>query len=180
MNQQREQQAYFDRGLEYYICGRYSVFSGLSSIAGNLLHHAIEMLLKGNLVSHCSLNELRSQFGHDIKSLWGEFKSHTSASLTEFDSVIIDLDKFEEIRYPDNSLLNGLALSISPSQDTEAMSLRSEQYKTPHYYLTWEHIDKLVSIIFKESSVNPLFFIGKYRESARQFLLLENKFSLIG
>lgn len=179
MNHPRGQESLFERGLEYYISGRYAVFSGLTCVAGNLLHHAIEMLLKGNLLSYFSLDELRSQFRHDIKKLWSEFKTRSSALLAKFDNVITDLNKFEEIRYPDKSLIDGLALSISPTQDTKVISLSDQQQQVPHYYLTWEEIDQLVKIIFKESSVNPLFFTGKYRESARQFLVKENKFSLI-
>ncbi len=118
MKHPRGQESLFERGLEYYISGRYAVFSGLTSVAGNLLHHAIEMLLKGNLSSHFRLDELRSNFQHDIKKLWKEFKTRSSASLSEFYNVISDLSKFEEIRYPDKSLIDGLALSISPTQDT--------------------------------------------------------------
>src|SRR5438552_4056921 len=81
-------QSLFERGLEYYISGRYAIFSGLTYVSGNLLHHAIEMLLKGNLLSYFSLDELRSQFRHDIKKLWREFKTHSSVSLAKFDNVI--------------------------------------------------------------------------------------------
>jgi hypothetical protein len=179
MNHSRGQQLLFEQGLEYYISGRHAVFSGLNHIAGNLLHHAIEMLLKGNLLSHFTLRQLRSQFGHDIEKLWNEFKARSSASLTGFDNVIMDLNKFEEIRYPDKSLIDGLALSISPTQATKVIGAGGQQHNVPYYYLTWEEIDQLVKIIFKESSVNPLFFTAKYQESARQFLLKENKFSLI-
>jgi hypothetical protein len=179
MNHPSGQPLLFERGIEYYITGRYAVFSGLTVIAGTLLHHAIEMLLKGNLLPYCSLKQLRSKFGHDIKKLWSEFKAHSSASLSKFDNVILDLDKFEEIRYPDNSLAHGLALSISPTQGTKAIDLSGKQQQVPHYYLTWEEIDELVKIIFQESSINPLFFTGKYNASAREYLNKENKFSLI-
>src|SRR6202043_1798471 len=35
--------------MQYYTIGRYSVLAGVNPVAGNLLHHAIEMFLKGAL-----------------------------------------------------------------------------------------------------------------------------------
>ena len=35
--------------IDYYAVGRYAVFAGLNPTAGNLLHHAVEMCLKGAL-----------------------------------------------------------------------------------------------------------------------------------
>jgi len=42
-------QRLFDTGMQYYTIGRYSVLAGVNPVAGNLLHHAIEMFLKGAL-----------------------------------------------------------------------------------------------------------------------------------
>ena len=38
---------FFGFGYQYYLAGRYAVAAQLLPIAANLLHHAIEMLLKG-------------------------------------------------------------------------------------------------------------------------------------
>ena len=35
--------------IDCYAVGRYAVFAGLNPTAGNLLHHAVEMCLKGAL-----------------------------------------------------------------------------------------------------------------------------------
>jgi hypothetical protein len=40
---------FFRTGMEYYIAGRAGARCQLTMITGNLLHHAIEMLLKGEL-----------------------------------------------------------------------------------------------------------------------------------
>jgi len=179
MNTSREQESFFKLGTEYYISGRYALFAGLSFVAGNLLHHAVEMLFKGYLSSHYNLNQLR-RFGHNLVTLWSDFKSRSSlTTLAEFDSVISDLNKFEEIRYPDSIVMNGLSLSISPTQQTKAVSLNSSGPQVPAYYLTWDEIDKLVKTIFQQSSINPKFFTSTYRDSARQYLLLNNAFPII-
>jgi hypothetical protein len=178
-NNIREKESFFKLGTEYYISGRYALFAGLSFVAGNLFHHAIEMFLKGFLSSHYNLKVLR-RFGHDLIKPWEDFKSRSSlATLTEFDAVISDLNKFEDIRYPDRILRDGLSLSISPTQQTKVASLNASGSQVPSYYLTWEEIDKLVKTIFEESSINPQFFIATYRDSARQFLLLNNAFPII-
>jgi hypothetical protein len=157
-NTNREKESFFKLGTEYYISGRYSLFSGLSFVAGNLLHHAVEMLLKGHLSSHYNLNQLR-RFGHDLVILWSDFKSRSSlTTLAEFDAVVFDLNKFEYIRYPDKILNEGLSLSISPTQQTKTVSLNSSLPQVPAYYLTWEEIDKLVKTIFQQSSINPKYF----------------------
>src|SRR5437879_2039088 len=92
------------RGMEYYVAGRFSALSGKSIIvSGNILHHAIEMLLKGALCmrrSH-SRQQIRSM-GHNLKRAWKAFKKTCSdPRLNALDSAIKDLNKFEDLRYPD-------------------------------------------------------------------------------
>ena len=40
---------FISAGMHYYVAGRYAVFAGLNPTAANLLHHAVEMALKGAL-----------------------------------------------------------------------------------------------------------------------------------
>src|SRR2546423_12356690 len=40
---------FISTGMDYYVAGRYAVFAGLNPTAANLLHHAVEMALKGAL-----------------------------------------------------------------------------------------------------------------------------------
>ncbi len=37
-------------GIDYYVAGRFAALSGIFPVAGNQLHHAVEMLLKGALI----------------------------------------------------------------------------------------------------------------------------------
>jgi hypothetical protein len=64
---------FFSAGSQYYIAGRFGVFAGLNPVVGNLLHHAIEMDLKGALSKTKSISELAGsgtsylQFGRHSK-----------------------------------------------------------------------------------------------------------------
>ena len=40
---------FFATAGQYYVVGRFAAFAGLIPITGNLLHHAVEMFLKGGL-----------------------------------------------------------------------------------------------------------------------------------
>ena len=54
-------------GAHYYIAGRFAFFSAFIPVAGNLLHHAVEMFLKGALIRTLALEKLQS-IGHDLPS----------------------------------------------------------------------------------------------------------------
>ena len=56
---------FFVAGSQYYVAGRFAVFGWLNPVAGNLLHHAIEMYLKGGLSKTKSLKGLRA-FQHNL------------------------------------------------------------------------------------------------------------------
>ena len=52
---------FFRLGVHYYVAGRFAGLTGLFPMAGNLLHHAAEMFLKGALVRIVGLNKLRKR-----------------------------------------------------------------------------------------------------------------------
>jgi hypothetical protein len=68
---------FFRMGLQYYIAGRMGALYSLTPVTGNLLHHAVEMVLKGKLAHHHSLADLkdRKKFGHDIVKCWAGLKA---------------------------------------------------------------------------------------------------------
>lgn len=107
----RVREAFFDLGVQYYVLGRSAVFAQLPPVCGSLLHHAVEMFLKGAL-AHRGLQELKN-VGHRLWNLWELGKAHyLDASLDRFDCVVTGLDKFEEIRYPDKALATGMQIYI--------------------------------------------------------------------
>jgi hypothetical protein len=92
----RERERFFSTACDYYIAGRFAAFAGLNPVVGNLLHHAIEMYLKGALAKTKSLRELDKGFKHDLPKLWEAFKDQTNdAALKRFDATIAELHRFE-------------------------------------------------------------------------------------
>ena len=85
--------------MHYYVAGRYAVFAGLNPTAANLMHHAVEMTLKGALAKKgMDLKALRD-LNHDLPEIWREFTAQYGIDGIAFDSVIAELQKFETIRY---------------------------------------------------------------------------------
>src|SRR4051812_553060 len=87
---------FFSTGMQYYVSGRYAVIAGLIPVAGNLLHHAVEMFLKGGLASSMELNRLK-RLGHHLPKTWNAFKDRLARNGFErFDPVVASLHAFEE------------------------------------------------------------------------------------
>jgi hypothetical protein len=60
--------SFYGYGFQYYLAGRFAVIAQLSPVAANLLHHAIETLLKSELL-HLEEKQ-RRDMGHDLTKLW--------------------------------------------------------------------------------------------------------------
>ena len=167
-------ESFFDRAMQYYAAGRYAFFVWLIPVAGNLLHHAVEMGLKGALSkSGNSLAELRD-LNHNLPKIWNAFKAQVSdASLDRFDEAISALHAYEELRYPDSvckrGMLSGFDLKRS-HQVTGSTWTRPE----PVYRLCLEDVDELMSKIFGVASINPTVFADRMREEAKRYLREEN------
>jgi hypothetical protein len=92
---------YLKIGIQYYVAGRSATFACFAPVAGNLFHHAIEMLLKCFLLQRYSAQQLKSRFGHDLEPLWTEFKREAKDSMLDrFDTLVSALNKMEDLRYP--------------------------------------------------------------------------------
>ncbi|HEV3260883.1 MAG TPA: hypothetical protein VG013_28785, partial [Gemmataceae bacterium] len=59
---------FFKIALEYYVNGRAACLSGCLFTTGNLFHHAVEMILKGELSRTVHLEDLTNpkKFGHRL------------------------------------------------------------------------------------------------------------------
>jgi hypothetical protein len=64
---------FFEIGVEYYISARAAVRIQQAQVAGNLFHHAFEMMLSGILLDHkvFTVKDLKTKFGtkHDLRGL---------------------------------------------------------------------------------------------------------------
>jgi hypothetical protein len=74
---------FFKAALEYYVDGRASAFCGCFLTTGNLLHHAVEMMLKGQLSRTISLDLAdKKKFSHSLPKCWGRPLSPSSRQWT--------------------------------------------------------------------------------------------------
>jgi hypothetical protein len=106
---------YFSLAIQYYAAGRWSVQAGLNPVAGNLLHHAIELALKGGLARVTSSEDLKKKYMHSLNPLWRDFKlSVNDPQLGRLDRIVSELDQFETLRYPEHGEQHGLSALIAP------------------------------------------------------------------
>ena len=103
----------FQLATQYYASGRFAALSGMLPVCGNLLHHAIEMYLKGALAKTLNLNELRG-LNHNLMQIWDRTKqTYSNANLASFDDAIARLNLFERLRYPDAVLREGAQMRLT-------------------------------------------------------------------
>jgi hypothetical protein len=147
-------------------------------VGANLLHHAVEMYLKGALSPSLTLGELKSSFDHNLSKTWEKFKTtFNDARLDAFDAAIKELHRWERLRYPDAILKEGMvAQFVVFRRDAPAAVGGSSPF--PTYVLVLEDIDELVGILFEKAKVNPEFHVGRLSADAKEFLLRHNEHPL--
>jgi hypothetical protein len=167
---------FFRLGTSYLVVGRFAALTALFPIAGNLLHHAIEMYLKGALVRMVGLDGLRD-IGHNLNRLWEEFKTQIpSAEAGSFDGSIAELHRFELIRYPDRVVREGMEASFTVFRGQRVES--SGSIPLPAYKLVLEDIDALTKFLFDKAGVNPQFHLQSLKKESKEFLARHNRHSL--
>lgn len=167
----------FELGLQYYGAGRFAVASGFTPVSGNLLHHAIEMFLKGVLAPNTGVAGLRA-FSHNLEELWKKFRdTFPNSSLASFDSLIHELHSFERIRYPETLIKGGGLFAVGFPSGARHVQLSGT--KVPEYNLSVEDIDSLVSELFKVGGVNANFFRSLQQEHAEKYFSYRNKTPLL-
>jgi len=176
---------FFRAGSQYYVVGRFSVLTGQTPVAGNLLHHTIEMFLKGALSKSMSLKELKNKLGHELMKTWIEFKQRANEpGLDRFDKTVDQLSQFESIRYPDKTLQSGAAIKFDVTRSAaldmarSASALGSTKVMTvPEYSLCLEDIDEMVAAIFRIASRNPAAYLNFLNPEARRFFSQGNNWT---
>ena len=156
---------FLDLAFGYYMTGRFAVINRLD-IAPNLMHHAVELLIKLTLLKDvpesqrsAETAQLGQRYRHQLNALWDLYKQHVApADLSRFDSVIADLHGWEDVRYggfPD--------AAASVAKSVGMMRARVRSSKTRKIYVFGLHeIDDLFTAMFAASSINPPFVGGRY------------------
>src|SRR5438874_10791849 len=112
---ERMEEEFLKLGMQYYIAGKAAALAGLLPITGNLYHHALEMLLKAGLSRTISMEDLKDskKLGHRLSRIWRAFRAHfQSRELDRFDATIADINRWEDLRYPEKMLRTGAQISI--------------------------------------------------------------------
>jgi hypothetical protein len=166
---------FFDLGVQYFIAARFAASAHLLPVTGNLFHHAIEMMIKGELATHIGERE-RRRLSHDLNKLWKEFKRRTNRgqSLDSFDNVITRLAQFEDIRFPEAIVSKGMTCVIGFGEF--APTDYRDGHRGPRYELFVGEVDALVKAILEVSHINPVFFTSRYHtKHARTYLRRYNR-----
>jgi len=151
-----KRELYFSTGNQYYVSGRFAAFAGFIPVASNLLHHAVEMYLKGELSKKLSDEQLRQELGHKLPRIWERFKGSVGdPALDRFDEVIVELDHWELIRYPDEIMKKGMSGGIKIAKKERRSGPTYYNNPIPTYTVSIYEIDELVQVIHAASSVNP-------------------------
>ena len=153
-----------DYGLQYYVAGRFATANRFTPVCANLLHHAVELLLKACLSNDDSRETIENYgdrkrgYGHNILLLWDAFKEKQTAPVpVEFDAIVAALHDFEEIRYPEKLIQNGARITINPLVDEPICDNGNEP--EPSYSLSLPSIDRLMGLLFEASHANPKAFL---------------------
>lgn len=152
-------------GLQYYIAGRFGALHSLTPVTGNLLHHAVEMILKGYLAHHHSLADLKKKFGHDLVRCWAGFKAlFSKEDLSQHDDIVTTLNEFEDLRYPDSLLRSGAHITVG-FVTRPAMGGPATGVVEPGYQLSVTDLDALMDRLFKLCGINPAGYLSCYGDA---------------
>ena len=160
--------------IDCYAVGRYAVFAGLNPTAGNLLHHAVEMCLKGALAKKGNSTDDLKKLRHGLPRIWKEFKAQYSHDLGSFDPIIRGLHQFEEIRYPDQIAAQGMSSEIGRGKRPPLSEPPSLPTKVPSDRLYLGEIDELISNVLAVASINPPDYASTLLPEARKYLVEDN------
>lgn len=159
--------------MQYYVAGRAAAIDQLIPVLGNLLHHAVEMSIKGALASSHSLSQLKG-LGHNLPKLWQPFAAtFPSMDSAKFQASVDTLHRFEELRYPDSLLSHGAMMQFVLHRSHLGATAPSAP-GVPNYLLVLEDIDEFEEAIFKAMNLNPQFFTASLSPKAKEHLLLHN------
>ena len=159
-------------GLQYYVAGRFATTGGFVPVSANLLHHAIELLLKACLARDDSVDTIRNYgqrggYRHNLQLLWAEFKRrNASKGHEDFDAVVTALDKFEDIRYPEKLIQDGAEITIDVFEYPDVANTNANA--GARYELKLPLIDRLMGALFEALHTNPEFFLWELEMSDKR------------
>jgi hypothetical protein len=115
----------------------------------------------------------REKFGHSLPKCWITFKrTFPGEDLTEFDTMIAELDKFEKIRYPDNLLIQGAGIGFGFGRwQPPIMSCAKP---VPQHTVAIGDVDAFFARAIKLCRMNPEAYFSFLTERGREMLTKYN------
>jgi hypothetical protein len=166
---------FLNLAFQYYASGRTAAASSLLPVAGNLLHHGVEMLLKALLVRDFGLEELKGH-GHRLEPLWAKcIAKHPELHSASRSDAIRNLHRFEFLRYPDSMVTDGFAILVGWTKSEP----QTAKLTVPYYELVMEGIDDLFSSVFSATGKDPKFYTVMFAEAAVAALRDRNLHALV-
>jgi hypothetical protein len=161
MPRQEDPFHFLDLSLGYYLTGRFATINGLR-IAPNLVHHAVELLIKYTLLKDepeqgrsAATKRLGKKYKHELNLLWAQYKQKVvPTDLSRFDQVIANLHRWENLRYGGFPNAIGTAMSIGPEA---GQASASGVNAVDTYDFGLNEVDELFTAMVAASSVNPAF-----------------------
>jgi hypothetical protein len=161
-------------GLDYYVSGRFATANYFNPVSANILHHAVEMILKACLARADTIEQIRKygargNYVHDIESLWRAFKARqTTPPAAEFDAIIEGLHAFEDTRHPERLVREGATISIGVFE-TDGPAIRRLDGRPigRSYELQLPKIEPLMRLLFEASGASPEAFLPRVTEDER-------------
>jgi hypothetical protein len=167
---------FVELSLQYYAAGRSAALKQLHRVAPNLLHHAVELILKAALVRSHPLDKLKNDYKHDLKLLWQAATVLNPRLLTpQRDQTIQDLDKFENLRYPDRLINQGATITVALTSGENPRLSGSRPASGPRYQFNLEDVDELWAALFHNARASPQAFLQHLSVEARAAIDAENR-----
>lgn len=161
--------------IQHYVAGRILALQLLIPVAGNVLHHAVELTLKAALADAVTLKALKFDFSHNLPRIWKRFQEEYGAQV-EHDQTVDDLQRFEEIRYP-GPAGGSTAHHCAIFRDAEGRRMGSPGA----YSLVLEDVDALMSNILSNRRIAFYFRneLAQLPSASRQFLRDHNRHPIL-
>jgi hypothetical protein len=136
-------------GLQYYVAGRQAAFADLNPLAANLLHHAVEMFLKGAIVRRSGDPQALRGPGHTLVKMWRALEDDRTDRSAGFEPIIARLERFAWVRYPASLIREGIRARIDLGPGSRPHPAEtSVRGQPPHHGLRLCEIDALIRMLY--------------------------------
>src|SRR5262249_38090943 len=95
--------------------------------------------------------------------------------LTEFDPMIAELDKFEQIRYPDNLLKNKVNIGFTIGRGDRVIESTQPANLVRNYQITIGDVDAFLARLIRLCRVEPSPYFNFLSEEGEEILLKYNE-----